>query len=62
MKIDMERQSDNMVSSTGLGQFAPTPSRPLAIADSPVSIAVLIPCFNEALTIGPVVTAFTPRG
>jgi glycosyltransferase involved in cell wall biosynthesis len=58
MKIDVERQSDNMVSSSGLGQFAPTPSGPLAIADSPVSIAVLIPCFNEALTIGPVVTAF----
>ncbi len=47
-----------MRSTTGLGQFAPTSSRPLAIADSPVSIAVLIPCFNEALTIGPVVTAF----
>jgi hypothetical protein len=29
-----------MVSSTGLGPFAPTPLRFLAIADSPVSIAV----------------------
>jgi glycosyltransferase involved in cell wall biosynthesis len=58
MKIDAERRSDKMVLSTGLGQFVPTPLRPLAIADSPVSIAVLIPCFNEALTIGTVVTAF----
>jgi glycosyltransferase involved in cell wall biosynthesis len=58
MRIDVERRSEDMVSSSGLGQFAPTPLRPLAIADSSVSIAVLIPCFNETLTIGPVVTAF----
>jgi hypothetical protein len=31
----------------------PPPSRPLAIAESPVSIAALIACFDEALTIGP---------
>src|SRR5258708_706337 len=47
-----------MRSTTGLRQLATAWSRPLAIADSPVSIAVLMPCFNEALTIGTVVTAF----
>jgi glycosyltransferase involved in cell wall biosynthesis len=47
-----------MRSSTGLDQRTLASSRPMAVAQFPISVAVLIPCFNEALTIGPVVTAF----
>jgi glycosyltransferase involved in cell wall biosynthesis len=47
-----------MRSSVGVTKLAPGSSTPIAVAESPTRIAVLIPCFNEALTVGQVVRAF----